>query len=178
MTTYTYVIGEAGSSAVKIGMSNTPERRLREIQAHSPVRVTILWTHPGGHPLEQALHSHFAAYRMHGEWFDFGTLDPVQTITQALSTGAVAVPEEPSAEAAPQPPPFDELALFRSTLTRLYGPGATFILWEFAEQAGWPEPTARELLAQLVDGGHLKLAGPHLAQTRLDWTRQRYEVRR
>ncbi|MEV5970502.1 hypothetical protein [Streptomyces sp. NPDC051921] len=115
-------------------------------------------------------------YRMHGEWFDFGTLDPVQTITHALSTGAVAVPEEPPAEAVPEPPPFDELALFRSTLTRLYGPGATFILWEFAEQAGWSEQGARKHLMQLVENGYLRLVGRDMVQS--DWVRQKYKVLR
>lgn len=66
-----YVIGTPGSSTVKIGRSINVERRLADIQRMSPVPLEVLWSTPGGHELETALHRHFRPYRSHGEWFRF-----------------------------------------------------------------------------------------------------------
>lgn len=80
-----YVIGASGSPVAKIGVSADPERRLRQIQSMSPLQLEILWTCPGGYPLEGRLHAQFRAYRSHGEWFDFQDLDPVKAVQDAVS---------------------------------------------------------------------------------------------
>jgi hypothetical protein len=79
-----YVIGALDSPVAKIGVSADPERRLRQIQAMSPMRLEILWKGTGGYPLESRLHAHLRAYHSHGEWFDFQGLDPMTVIHTAL----------------------------------------------------------------------------------------------
>ncbi|MFJ1900495.1 GIY-YIG nuclease family protein [Streptomyces sp. NPDC088115] len=118
--TFVYVIGEPNSSTVKIGVAEDVERRLRQIQYMSPVKLRVRWKCVGGYRLEQALHSHFASHRSHGEWFTF-TSDPVTEIRTAVETGAAMAspvlprPRRPRKAEAPHE------ALRR----RLYGPPVT-----------------------------------------------------
>ncbi|MEV4442797.1 GIY-YIG nuclease family protein, partial [Streptomyces sp. NPDC049577] len=79
-----YVIGSPDSPIVKIGVSTDPERRLRQIQAMSPLRLRVLWTCAEGYPLERRLHFHLRTYHTHGEWFDFQGLDPVTVMQGAV----------------------------------------------------------------------------------------------
>ncbi|MFF0087374.1 GIY-YIG nuclease family protein [Streptomyces canus] len=79
-----YVIGAVDSPVAKIGVSADPERRLRQIQAMSPLRLEILWKCTGGYPLEGRLHARLRAYHSHGEWFDFQDRDPVAVVQTAL----------------------------------------------------------------------------------------------
>jgi len=86
-----YVIGAPGSCTVKIGRSEHPHARARQIQLMSPVLLEVLWTHPGGRRLEKALHAHFADYRSHGEWFTFPA-EPLPIIQAAVTTGGETRP--------------------------------------------------------------------------------------
>ncbi|MEU8469559.1 GIY-YIG nuclease family protein [Streptomyces sp. NPDC029006] len=101
-----YVIGPAGSHTAKIGHSVSPPQRLRQIQTMSPLSLAILWTCEGGEPLERRLHAYLRPYRTHGEWFDFGELDPVTMVQEAVV--ALQQGAEPlrltSAEESKQPP--------------------------------------------------------------------------
>lgn len=85
-----YVIGAASSNTVKIGVSNQPDRRLREIQFMSPVALSVLWISPGSYDLERDLHHHFAQYRSHGEWFTFPR-EPVKTVQNGVALLQLAV---------------------------------------------------------------------------------------
>ncbi|MGV4985812.1 GIY-YIG nuclease family protein [Streptomyces sp. NRAIS4] len=85
MESQVYVIGASDSPVAKIGVSTDPERRLRQIQSMSPLRLEILWTCPGSYPLEGRLHAQLRAYRSHGEWFDFQDLDPMTVVEDALA---------------------------------------------------------------------------------------------
>ena len=57
----------------KVGISDNPERRRRQIQNTSGRRVKILkcWTTHDVHArkVEQAIHRQYARRRMYGEWF-------------------------------------------------------------------------------------------------------------
>lgn len=66
-----YFIGEALKVGrfIKIGVSNRPERRLRQLQAGSPVTLQILASGPGGYMAEALWHDRFARFRQHNEWF-------------------------------------------------------------------------------------------------------------
>ncbi|WP_048574430.1 GIY-YIG nuclease family protein [Streptomyces leeuwenhoekii] len=81
-----YVLGTPGSNTVKIGRTTNLQKRVGDIQRMSPVRLTVLWTTPGGSELEAQLHRHFAKFRSHGEWFTFTASDPVQEIKSAVET--------------------------------------------------------------------------------------------
>jgi DNA-binding transcriptional ArsR family regulator len=82
---FVYVMGadELGNR-VKIGWSDAPERRLRQLQTGSAYRLKLLDTHPGPQDLENFLHEGFATRRVHGEWFDFGDEDPLPLISEAV----------------------------------------------------------------------------------------------
>lgn len=68
---YVYLVG-APNGLVKIGIAKDLETRMRALQLGSPVPVTLLLAKiiKNGKDLETDLHSQFAAYRAHGEWFE------------------------------------------------------------------------------------------------------------
>jgi hypothetical protein len=77
-----YLVGAANSALVKIGHSRTPEQRLTDLQAGSPLRLSLLATWPGGQEMEARLHIWFVDERRHGEWFDLGSA-PVERVDAA-----------------------------------------------------------------------------------------------
>lgn len=79
-----YIIGSKQARPVKIGTSTNSPQRLASIQMMSPVILEIFHEHPGEYDLEAWLHTKFKRYRIHGEWFDFGELDPVATVSAAI----------------------------------------------------------------------------------------------
>lgn len=83
---WAYALGGPDRDRVKIGRSNTPKQRLQDLQSGSPVPLAILWQAEGGAALERHLHNHFAARRLHGEWFNFAGVDAITLISQASAT--------------------------------------------------------------------------------------------
>lgn len=81
---HVYLIGAPASSVVKIGTAINAKRRLQAIQVSSPIRLEVRWETLGGRPLEQSLHDAFDQYRIQGEWFDFGPLNPVVEVKRHL----------------------------------------------------------------------------------------------
>ncbi|MFE7529119.1 GIY-YIG nuclease family protein [Kitasatospora sp. NPDC057542] len=77
-------MGSPAARPVKIGRSVDPTGRLSSLQAGSPVELRLLATFPGGPRLEKHLHACFARQRIHGEWFDFRSEDPLALITGAV----------------------------------------------------------------------------------------------
>lgn len=68
---YVYAIRERGSDTVKIGRTNDPSRRLRELQvscAKSLEFEFIISCH-NAHILEKSMHEALKSYRLRGEWF-------------------------------------------------------------------------------------------------------------
>ena len=66
-----YFIQAATGGPIKIGVSSDVKKRLTALQMCCPVPLRVLHTIPGGgHSLETELHKRFAAWRLHGEWFD------------------------------------------------------------------------------------------------------------
>jgi hypothetical protein len=55
--------------AVKIGVADQPERRLRQLQIGSAAPLHILAVTPGGEFEEGIYHAKFARLRLRGEWF-------------------------------------------------------------------------------------------------------------
>lgn len=65
---YTYFV--SGGELVKIGSSDYPEQRLMDLQTGSPTKLALLGVLANrGVTSEDFLHSVFAGYRRHGEWF-------------------------------------------------------------------------------------------------------------
>lgn len=97
---YVYVVGadELGNR-VKIGWSDNPERRLGELQVGAPYVLRLLDKHFGSsRKLEDFLHDEFALLRIHGEWFDFGTRDPLPLIAEAAHGWVGEVEKDPRAD--------------------------------------------------------------------------------
>jgi DNA-binding XRE family transcriptional regulator len=67
---HVYFIQGVDGGPIKIGSGNEPEKRLRQFQPGSPVRLRLLgviWD--AGAWTERELHREFAKDRSHGEWF-------------------------------------------------------------------------------------------------------------
>jgi hypothetical protein len=90
-----YVLGAPGGSTVKIGRTTNLAKRFADIQSMSPVPLTLMWSHPGGHELETRLHRRFAEQRIHGEWFTFDC-DPLPAIQKAVTEALRPEPALPS----------------------------------------------------------------------------------
>lgn len=71
-TTNLYFIADADRIFVKIGLAQVPDRRLRELQAGSPIPLFLYHVVEDVDPaLETDLHQYFAADWRHREWFYF-----------------------------------------------------------------------------------------------------------
>lgn len=71
--TYVYMI-QAGYGGIKIGVSNNPEKRLKELQTsnHKPLHIVVKFPFKNtndAYIFEKFLHERFAKYQMRGEWF-------------------------------------------------------------------------------------------------------------
>lgn len=64
-----YFITEKGSHYVKIGYSEDPVKRLKELQTGNPRKLKILGILPGLFEAEKGYHEAFSKYRVQGEWF-------------------------------------------------------------------------------------------------------------
>ncbi|WP_167546801.1 GIY-YIG nuclease family protein [Stieleria maiorica] len=65
--TYTYFIQAGLCGDIKIGISNDPEGRRRQLQTGNSERLVILAVLPGDH--ESYFHQKFRRHRLEGEWF-------------------------------------------------------------------------------------------------------------
>ena len=98
--TFIYVVGAAGHRPVKIGKADDVQERLRALQVGSPYPLRILLAARADRRMEYALHDRFRPYRRHGEWFDFGDLDPVAEV--ALAVGQLAYTLDDPARSVPK----------------------------------------------------------------------------
>lgn len=83
-------VGQIGP--IKIGCSTTPEHRLEQYAAWSPLMLELIATAPGSHADEHALHGKFRKYHLHGEWFG-ASKDLLALIDHVQATGEL--PELP-----------------------------------------------------------------------------------
>lgn len=70
-TAAVYFVQAVNGGLVKIGVSNDPAGRLASLQCGCPLALRIVKTIDGvARTREAEIHQQFAAYRVHGEWFD------------------------------------------------------------------------------------------------------------
>ncbi len=76
---WVYVVDAPGSGLAKIGYCATGNlnRRMRELQSGSPVRLDLVALGRGGTQLEATWQQRFKAHRRHLEWFDAAEVVPV-----------------------------------------------------------------------------------------------------
>lgn len=60
-----------GDDKVKIGFSKDVESRIKDLQASSPLELSLLLTIKGTTKTENELHDRFDKYRIRGEWFRY-----------------------------------------------------------------------------------------------------------
>ncbi len=65
-----YFIKNIETGRIKIGYSETPKKRLRELQTGSDSRLVIIKTIKGDLNKEKELHDKFSHLRTNGEWFE------------------------------------------------------------------------------------------------------------
>jgi hypothetical protein len=81
-------IGQAGDDgACKIGVSNDPVRRIKQLNTGSAVKIVlrgffICSSWPVARILEATVHAALVAYRMNGEWFNVSPETARRTIAQ------------------------------------------------------------------------------------------------
>lgn len=98
-----YLIGSPDSRLVKIGTTQDIKARLRGIQNMSPAPLEVLWQTEGGLLMERVLHERFREYRCHGEWFDFGSSDPVELVSEAAADLNYLIPAREYVQQDPLP---------------------------------------------------------------------------
>ena len=76
LSTWVYLV--RGAEAVKIGLTidADPLNRLAALQTGSPVPLQLIGLIQGNETHERELHSRFAQFRLHGEWFSGAGLAP------------------------------------------------------------------------------------------------------
>ncbi len=95
---FIYVFHAQGTPRVKLGVTRNIEGRRRGLQTGCPYKLVLLakWLCPPS--IEKRLHSHFAAYRREGEWFElppFSGLEILKLIKDYQNSGAGAQPIKP-----------------------------------------------------------------------------------
>lgn len=68
---WVYYIAASGTKRYKIGVTTNIERRMSDLQSHSPIDLFLVWRVPGGFELERAFHRKYKKYRIRHEWFEF-----------------------------------------------------------------------------------------------------------
>ena len=75
-----YIVEAVSFGIYKIGISDTPARRLADLQSSSPMRLIMLGYWSSTAQAEYLAHKYLDDYRLHGEWFSA----PIQVIANAL----------------------------------------------------------------------------------------------
>ena len=71
-TSWIYFIRQGGQEVVKIGRSESPQRRLDELQTGNPHTLNLMGVIPESNWTEKTLHDRFDELHMRGEWYRLG----------------------------------------------------------------------------------------------------------
>lgn len=69
---YVYLIQSLENGYYKIGISKTPNIRLKQLSTGNPSKIKLVQTYYSKFPhlVESSLHQRYAQYRKEGEWFE------------------------------------------------------------------------------------------------------------
>jgi DNA-directed RNA polymerase subunit RPC12/RpoP len=84
---WVYFIEAVGLNKIKIGTSEDPEKRLRELATGSAVQLRIIARMPGDLEMERTLHRQFEHLRFDREWFH--ATKELLTFIAGLSVGSI-----------------------------------------------------------------------------------------
>lgn len=172
---FVYVMGSTElGSVVKIGWSGAPEKRLKALQTGSPYLLTVRARHPGPIALETFLKDEFANMQMRGEWFDFGSVDPLSAIAKAVDRwpgdirmdpqGVVYVFDESGLSAVPRESdasPFDRVLALHVYVPRQRGGVFRWARAKMAAYLGISNRTVATAMDRLIKAGSLIEAERH-----------------
>lgn len=65
-----YIIKAIGTNRIKIGFSDDPEKRIKQLATGSPYPLQLLKVFEGTQQQERRIHARFTEYRVTGEWFE------------------------------------------------------------------------------------------------------------
>lgn len=76
----------------KIGISDNPDKRLKQVQTGSPNRLVVafafrVWNRKFAQVVEGSFHAGHAEHRMQGEWFDLAAHDALRGMVDVLKMG-------------------------------------------------------------------------------------------
>ncbi len=76
----------------KIGISDKPDKRLKQVQTGSPQKLVIafafrVWNRKFAQVVEAAFHVSHAEQRLNGEWFDLSAKDALRGLVETLKIG-------------------------------------------------------------------------------------------
>jgi|APGre2960657404_1045060.scaffolds.fasta_scaffold83428_2 hypothetical protein len=88
MTKFIYVISSAKSNnpPCKIGISDNPEKRVKQLQTGHPEKLEIKYMKKlnNARLYEKLLHKDMSYIRSHGEWFDLSVQEAIDQINFTL----------------------------------------------------------------------------------------------
>ena len=86
-----YFIRGDKTNSFKVGISSDPRARLKAMQIGSPIKLLLTRAVEVQNPesIEKELHSVFAKYRIHGEWFSMPWKDAVEIFDSIIKNHEV-----------------------------------------------------------------------------------------
>lgn len=87
---FVYFIVDWQRRVVKIGVSQSPQKRLAALQTSNSHPLDLAVMVSGGYALERQLHEQYAAYRLSGEWFQLAQeiVDRIEKLKAAQDRNA------------------------------------------------------------------------------------------
>jgi len=81
---YIYLIQSLENSYYKIGISNNPKRRIKELQTgnSSPLKLVETYQSEHAEKIERTLQRRYSYLRKEGEWFDMGISNEVSFLNE------------------------------------------------------------------------------------------------
>lgn len=77
-----YLIQKLTDSTFKIGVSNNPKRRLKEIQTGNDGKLKLLYAYPSeyAYKIEKIIQRRFSHYKSEGEWYSISLVEAYEFI--------------------------------------------------------------------------------------------------
>ena len=81
---YVYLIQSLESGYYKIGVSNNPQKRIKQLQTGNPTVLRLIYTFESeySHQIESFFHKRFSYCRKEGEWFDLDIINEVNFLDE------------------------------------------------------------------------------------------------
>lgn len=80
---YVYLLHALGTNRFKIGQSKSPVKRqdtINNLSSPFPIKLIACYSVPDSYKEEQRLHSEFRSKRVHGEWFEFDSVNQAKEL--------------------------------------------------------------------------------------------------